>query len=140
MPSKHAKTAQRRRQRKAKNLVHPDSDGPPRRMRTVPGGGVRTVRATSTVPVIPTLGIEPTAPRIDTQSTVRANAPRPPLPPTTEDRRQKRHQGSRPNDLLVKAKQEARRGAASVYGRGGWREARTKARDAKRGPPEDSLW
>lgn len=126
MPSKHAKTAQRKRRRKALNMVHPD---PPntRGGTRMPNKNKRVFpRASSPTDSLSGL-------TVDTHRAVSANDPRPPTPPIPRDRSHRRREvrGSRTHNACVEAKQLARRG--HVFD---WQRARREARDRKRVPLE----
>ena len=130
MPSKHAKTAQRKRRRKALNVVHPDQSSK-RGGARMPNKNKRVLPRASS----PTDG--PSTLTIDTHRAMSANVPRPPTPPNPRDRSHHRREdvrGSRPHNACVEAKQLARRG--HVFD---WQRARREARDRKRGPLELDL-
>lgn len=144
MPSKHAKTAQRRRQRKAAaktNTVHPHGDDGARQKRH-PASRARNGRAHA-VPVDPpppaTADAAPSSLRVEPPRGPSANAPDPPAPPNRRAHPRCRNDasGSRPDSACVDAKRRARRGA---YDQGAdWRRARRDARDRKSGPLEAEL-
>lgn len=146
MPSKHAKTAQRRRQRKAaakmnKVLPH-DDDGA--RQKYHPASRTRNgVTHKTPVDPLPATADAPYSLRVEALQWPSADAPAPPAPPNR--RANLRHRrcrndasGSRPDSKCIEAKRLARRGA---HGQAtDWRRARSDARDRKSGPLEAELY
>ena len=144
MPSKHAKTAQRRRQRKAAaktNTVLPYGVDGARRKRH-PARRARNVDTHSvSIDSPPSTADAPSSLRVEALQGPSTDAPEPPDPPNHRSHPRYRNDasGSRPDRASVEAKQRVRRG---LYGQDltvDWRRTRRDARDRKWGPLEAEL-